>query len=197
MIQPQSRICVCSSHTEVSPSPHSPAPKNTNESTLSLSSSVPLLNLTRDTSGVRYGSSTNRKLGIAFGSIVGIGFFTGLLILLYLILAHRLRARSRSRSWKRQLNLRKLYLDRVSHRRRNTDLSVSITGPITLVGSDYSDMSLSGGGGGDILTDPFAVGPLDSTIPPLGVSKVSKSSTKSMSVRRDAKWRNFEDYDYI
>jgi hypothetical protein len=159
---------------------------------------VPLLNLTRDTSGVRYGSSTNRKLGIAFGSIVGIGFFTGLLILLYLIVAHRLRTRARSQSWKRQLNLRKLYLDRVSHRRRNTNLAVSITSPITLVGSDYSDMSLSGGGGGgDTLTDAFAVGPLDSTIPPLGVSKVSKSSTLSTRVRRDAKWRNFEDYDYI
>jgi len=149
---------------------------------------VPLLNIIPNGPASRHGTSTSRKLGIAFGCIIGIGFLTGLLILLYLILSHRLRARTRSRTWKRHLNLRKLYLDRGSHH----DLKVSITGPVTMVVGG-SEGSLSGGGD-DTPTDPFAAIALDFSTPH---REVSKSPSRSMRVRRESGWRNLEDYDYI
>jgi len=137
---------------------------------------VPLLNITHNVpvSIAQHGLSTSRKLGIAFGSIITVGFVTGLLVLLYLILHHRLRSRSRTRSWKRHLDLRKLYLDRKSHCKRNNNnnnnhnnnVSNNINGPVTMVGSEDS---LGGGVGGDTLTDPdpFAAFAVDFTIPPL------------------------------
>jgi hypothetical protein len=150
---------------------------------------VPLLNITHNASTAQHGLSTGRKLGIAFGSVIAFGFFAGLLILLYLILYHRLRARARTRSWKRHLNLRRLYLNRGgSHRKRDDDDSnVSNTdGP-------YPEESL---GADTSMTDPFAVFAVDFTVPPLEMSK-STITAKSMGVRRENGWRNFEDYDYI
>jgi hypothetical protein len=170
---------------------------------------VPLLDIIHNVSTAQHGLSTSRKLGIAFGSIIGVGFFTGLLILLYLILYHRLRARAHTRSWKRHLNLRKLYMDhgRRSHRKRNDNsYNVSSTdgGPCpvtTMVGSE--DESLSGGGGGgggdtlrDPDPDPFALFAVDFTIPPVEASK-SAAAAKSMGVRRESRWRKFEDYAYL
>jgi hypothetical protein len=143
----------------------------------------------------QHGLSTSSKLGIAFGSILAVSVFIGLLILLYLILHHRLRARARARSWKRHLNLRRLYLDRRSHHKchNNNSASRNTDGPVTTVGSKES-LSLSGGG--DTLTDhdPFAVFAVDFTIPPPDEMSKSTTTAKSMGVRRESGWRNFEDY---
>jgi hypothetical protein len=133
--------------------------------------------------------------------MVAVGFFIGVLILLYLILYHRLRARARTRSWKRHLSLRKLYLDSGSHRRYNNNDSNTVSnaayGPVKMVGSE--EESLSPSGGGDTLTDPdpFAVFAVDFTIPPLDELPKPTTTAKSISVRRGNGWRNFEDYDYI
>jgi hypothetical protein len=146
-----------------------------------------------------HGLSTTRKLGIAFGSIVAVGFFIGVLIFLYLILYHRLRARTRTRSWKRHLNLRKLYLDRGNHHNNiNNNVSNTTYGPVTMVASEGS-LSPTLSGGGDTLTDsdPFAVFAVDFTVPPLDEKTKSTTPSKSMGVRRGNGWRNFEDYDYI
>jgi hypothetical protein len=154
----------------------------------------------------QHGLSISRKLGIAFGSIIAVGFVTGLLVLIYLILYHRLRSRSRTRSWKRHLDLRKLYLDRKSHRKRNSNnnnnnnnyVSNNTNGPATMVGSEDS---LGGGVGGDTLTDPdpFAAFAVDFTIPPLEELSNSTTTVKSMGVRhgRESGWRNLEDYEYV
>ena len=155
-------------------------------------------------STAQHGLSTSRKLGIAFGSIIAVGVFTGLLILLYLILHHRLRARARTRSLKRQLNLTNLYMDGGRcHRKRNNNNNnnVSPTSPFPFpVGSE--DESMSGGGGsGDTLTnpdpDPFAVFAVDFTVPPLETSKSTANTARSMGVRRENRWKNFEDYTYL
>jgi hypothetical protein len=54
-------------------------------------------------------------------------------------------------------------------------------------------------GGGDTLTDrdPFAVFAIDFTIPPLDKKSKSTTTPRSMGVRRESGWRNFEDYAYI
>ena len=156
-------------------------------------------------STAQHGLSTSRKLGIAFGSIIAIGFFTGLLILLYLILHNRLRARAHARSWKRHLNLTKLYMDGGrSHRKRNdNDNDSNNVSPFPFpVGSEDESMSGGGGGGsGDTLTDPdpdpFAVFAVDFTVPPPETSKSTTSTARSMGVRRETRWRNFEDYVYV
>jgi uncharacterized membrane protein YciS (DUF1049 family) len=139
-------------------------------------------------STAQHGLSTSRKLGIALGSIFAVGVITGLLILIYLILHNRLRARARTRSWKRHLNLRRLYLDRRSHRKchdNNNNISRNTDGPVTMVGSEDS-LSLSGGG--DTLTDPdpFAVFAVDLTIPPL--DETSKSTTIAVDGRTSREW---------
>lgn len=159
---------------------------------------MPLLNIIHNVSTAQHGLSTSRKLGIAFGSLIAVGFFAGLLILVYLILHHRLRARARTRSWKRHLSLRKLYMNRGgSHRKRNDDNNVSNIDPYpaTMMGSE--EESLSAGGGDTSLTDPFAVFAVDFTVPPLEMSKSTTTTAKSMGARRENGWRNFEDYDYI
>lgn len=170
---------------------------------------VPLLNIMHNMSTAQHGLSTSRKLGIAFGSIIAVGFFIGLLVLLYLIFQHRLRTRTCTRSWKRHLNLRKLYMDRGGrcHRKRNNSnnnvLHTDGAGPCPVTGTSEDDDSLSGGGaGGDTLTDPdpdpFGVFAVDFTIPPLETSKSTSTATsKSMGVRRENGWRNFEDYAYL
>jgi hypothetical protein len=158
----------------------------------------------------QHGLSTSRKLGIAFGSILAVGSFTGLLILLYLILYHRLRARARSRSWKQHLNLRKLYLDRGSHHKcnnnnnnsnnnnsNNNNVSRNTDGPVTM-GSEEENLSLSGGGDTSTDSDPFAVFAVDFTRPPLvEMSKTATTTAKSTDVCCEAGWRNFEDYEYL
>jgi hypothetical protein len=193
VLQPKSGICVCFSHTKVSLSSSTRTKKIANEPH---PCSVPLLNIKNNMSTAQHGSSTSRKLGIAFGSILAVGSFTCLLILLYLILYHRLRARARSRSWKRHLNLRKLYLDRRSHHKsdNNNDVSSNTDRPITMVGSEEENLSLNGGG--DTLTDPdpFAV---DFKILPLDRMSKSTTTAKSKGVRRENGWRNFEDYVYL
>jgi len=160
---------------------------------------MPLLNIKSNVSTPQHGLSTSRKLGIAFGSIVAVGSSIGVLILLYPILYHRLRARARSRSCKRHLNLRKLYLDGGDHHNNdNNSVSNTTYGPVAMVGSEGS-LSPTLSGGGDTLTnpDPFAVFAVNFTIPPVDEMSKSTTTSKSMGVRRGNGWRNFEDYDYI
>ena len=201
VLQPKSGICVCSSHTKVSFSLTHPNKKRL----LTDPPSVPLLNITNNVSTAQHGVSTGRKLGIAFGSIIAVGFFVGVLILLYLIVYHRLRALARTRSWKRHLNLRKLYLDHrcsssSSSNNNNNSVSNTTYGPVRMVGSEEGSLSPSLSGGGDTLTnpDPFAVFAVDFTIPSLDeMSKSTTTTPNSMGVRRGSGWRNFEDYDFI
>ena len=212
VLQPKSRIGICSSHTKVSLSQFVHPTKKKRSLTKSRTSSIPLLNIVKNNvSTARHGLSTSRKLGIAFGSILGVGFFAGLLIFLYLILHHRLRARSRTRSWKRHLNLRKLYLDSAaSHHHSKKNVSNTTKRPhgglpvTTMVGSEEESSSLNGGEDRDTLTptdpDPFAVLAVDFTIPPLETSystTPTPTTPTTSDVRRGREWRNFEDYDFI
>jgi hypothetical protein len=141
---------------------------------------VPLRNIVQNTSA-RHGSSTNRQIGIAFGSVFGITFLTGLVIFLYLIYYQRLQTRARARTRKQPLSLKELkelYLNRVSRRRLSNQ-----TRPAG--GSRSSETA----------TDPFAMIALD-LIPPLELSKTGPMSV-SMGAHRDSRWKNFEDYGYM
>jgi hypothetical protein len=141
---------------------------------------VPLLDIVQNASARRVGgSSTNRKLGIAFGSIIGVAFLAGLLTLLCLIFYHRRRPWARARgaqAWEQQLGLGNLRESRRSSSgsRRDTNDVVSndIAGPA-------SSDSFTGPGS---TTPGFAISPLE-----------------SMRGRRDANtkwggWRNPDDY---
>jgi hypothetical protein len=178
---------------------------------------VPLLNITHNVrTAAHHGLSTSRKLGIAFGSIIAVGFFTGLLIFFYLILYHRLRARAHTRSWKRHVNPRKLYMDRgrASHHRKRDDSddnNVSNTeGPcqrtVTMVGLEEDSLNAGGGGGEeDSLTDPFAVFAAVDFTPVSPLEEMSKSTSTAAARSPGARprrengngWRNFEDYAYL
>jgi hypothetical protein len=135
---------------------------------------VPLFNIGQNASA-RRSSSSNRRLGIAFGSIIGVAFLAGVFVFLYLIPYHRPWARARARTWKQQLSLRNL------RRRRNND-----SGPA--VGVERSGRS------GDTLADPFDFNTPE-FIPPLDVSTPT-SKLQSTRGRRDGDkgWRNLEDY---
>lgn len=151
-------------------------------------SSVPLLNITHNASA-RHGLSTSRRLGIAFGSIIGIAFLTGVLTFFYSIFHHGVRARIRARTWKHQLSLRELYLNRRSRRRRNNKNNTN--------DDSFGQVREEEEAGSDtVVTDPFALITLD-YIPPLEMPKsASSSELKAMRPRRDVGWRNLEDYEY-
>lgn len=142
---------------------------------------MPLLDIV-PTASAQHGLSTNRQLGIAFGAIIGFAFLAGLAIFLYSVFYQRLRGSIRARSWKRQLSLRELYLNRGSrrqlHRRSNNNRSAS-PDAVTI---------------DSVATDPFALITFD-FIPSREVPKPA-SSTDSKQPRRNTGWSNLEDYEY-
>jgi hypothetical protein len=100
---------------------------------------VPLLNIGHN-ANARHGLSTNRKLGIAFGSIIGGAFLAGLLTFLYLTsYYHRPWARGRARTWKQQLGPRNLR-GRRGRSRRNTNDTTSLASTDGLTGPGSTSM---------------------------------------------------------
>jgi hypothetical protein len=147
---------------------------------------VPLLDIVPNASA-QHGLSTNRQLGIAFGAIIGFAFLTGLTVFLYSVFYQRFRGSIRARSWKRQLSLRELYLNRGSrrhlHRRSNNSNDNRSASPDAVTIDS-------------VATDPFALITFD-FIPSREVPKpASSTDSKAMHPRRGTGWSNFEDYEY-
>jgi hypothetical protein len=148
---------------------------------------VPLLNIVPNTSA-RNSSSANRRLGIAFGSVISIALFAGLFVFLYLTIYQRLRTWTRARQTQKQtqkqtrkqsLNLSELkeqYLNRVSRRRRH---------------NNHARPVAEGSRSSDTATDPFARITLE-FIPPLELSK-----SAPMGAHRSSRRVNLEDYEYM